>query len=167
MLKLGLEINLSHQTEMFLSRVIHELIEAFKQKPCPHTGPLTTEYTIMARFDIPADQPDFEINLVAAGADSEGNPVPVPEGATFVVENSNEAAIIGTLNSSSLEGNNLNGKVGVHVASPSADLGVIAYKLMSADGQLLGAGSDEFLVGAGAFAVATIKSEVPLTPVVA
>lgn len=165
MLKLGLEISLSQSAEVFLSSIVCKLIEAFKPQPCP-PGPLTTEYTIMARFEIPADQPDFEINLVASGADSEGNSVPVPEGSTFVIENSNEAAIIGTLNSSSAEGNNLNGKVGVHVASPSADLGVIAYKLMSAEGQLLGAGSDEFLVGAGAFAVATIKSEVPLTPVV-
>lgn len=167
MLKLGLEISLSHDTEAFLSCLVHGLIEAFKPQTCPH-GPLTTEYTIMSKFLIPDDQPDFDIALEITGKDSEGHAVAVPAGTIVEVDNSNGAAIVGTLKSTtpSEDGLILNAVVGVHVADPSPDLGVIAYKVLGADGTLLGAGSDEFLVGTGAFKVADVKSTVPLTPAV-
>lgn len=122
----------------------------------------------MSKFLIPDDQPDFDIALEITGKDSEGHAVAVPAGTIVEVDNSNGAAIVGTLKSTtpSEDGLILNAVVGVHVADPSPDLGVIAYKVLGADGTLLGAGSDEFLVGTGAFKVADVKSTVPLTPAV-
>lgn len=119
----------------------------------------------MSRFKLPDDQPDFEIELTVTGKDSEGQPADVA-GLTIEVDNSNEIAIVGTLGTTtpSEDGKSLKATVSVHVADPSPDLGIIGYKALNADGDIVGAGSDEFLVGAGTLAVATITSSVPLTP---
>lgn len=124
--------------------------------------------TIMSTFKLPADQPDFEIELsIEGGEDSEGHPTTL-EDIDIVVENSNEAAFVGTLVSQTLsdDKNSIKAIVGAHVADPSPDLGVVAYKAINRDtGNLVGAGSDEFLIGAGEVArVAKITSTVPFTP---
>lgn len=120
----------------------------------------------MSRFKLPADQPDFEIAVEVSGKDSEGNPGAKVDGVTLAVENSNSDAIAGTLVSSTpnADGTKLSCVVGVHVGSPNPDLGVIAYKAKNAAGDLVGAGSDEFLIATGALAVSDIKSTVPFTP---
>lgn len=142
------------------------IVYLLKSKPGPRPQPDNEGVTIMSRFKLPADQPDFDIELTVAGKDSEGNAVAVPERLTVEVDNSNTGAIEGTVKSSALseDGKTLRVIVGAHVGSPSPDLGVIGYKAKGADGTLLGAGSDEFLIGTGAFAVASIASSVPFTP---
>lgn len=123
--------------------------------------------TFMSTFKLPADQPDFEIELnISGGEDSEGHPTSL-EDLDLIVENSNEAAFVGTLVSQTLsdDKNSIKAIVGAHVADPSPDLGVVAYKAINRDtGKLVGAGSDEFLIGAGELAVAKITSTVPFTP---
>jgi len=124
--------------------------------------------TIMSIFNLPADTPDFEIELnIEGGADSEGHPTTL-EDLDLVVENSNEAAIVGTLVSQTLgeDKSKMKAVVGVHVADPSPDMGVIAYKGFNRDtAKLVGAGSDEFRIGAGELAAITkITSKVPFTP---
>lgn len=123
------------------------------------------EITVMSRFKLVDDQPDFDIEVTVAGKDSEGSPADVT-GITLEVDNSNAVAIEGTIKSSTPADDNKSLKVvvGCHVGSPSPDLGVIGYKAKNANGDLVGAGSDEFLIGTGALAVATISSVVPFTP---
>jgi len=156
-LRFGVTIDLSPKTEAFLLKLAGML------KPQPAPGPITKgQFTIMSRFKLPDDQPDFEILVAVSGKDSEGQPADVA-GVTLVVDNSNAGAIEGTLKSStpSADGKTLNCVVGAHVGSPSADLGVIGYKAMDSGGNLIGAGSDEFLIGTGALKVADIQSTVP------
>ena len=129
--------------------------------------PTTLGATIMARFIVPADQPDFVIQLNATGfKDAEGNDADAKD-IDLTVDNSNPAAISGTVSDQTLseDGKSVSAKVSVHVGAPSADLGVLAYKATNRDtGALVAAGSDEFIVNAGEAATGTVNSSVPLTP---
>jgi hypothetical protein len=125
---------------------------------------LRNEDDTMSRlFRLPADQPDFEILLNIKGKDSEGNLGARVAGVTVEVENTNEAAIVGTLVSSTPNeaGDELNCVVNVHVADPSADLGVISYKAFNAQQKLVGVGADSFLINVGDLDVAEIVATVP------
>src|SRR5437870_5069014 len=150
---------------LFAGLLIGFVVGYLVRKSTPAPGPFTERYSIMARFKLPDNQPDFDIEVTVTGKDSEGNPADVT-GITLAVDNSNPTAIEGTVKSSTPATDNKSLKVvvGCHVGNPSPDLGVVGYKAKNTNGDLVGAGSDEFLIGTGALTVATISSVVPFTP---
>jgi len=133
----------------------------------PEPPPAKTKGIIVARFRVPADNPDFTIELTGSGfTDSENNPTGAGD-IDFAVESSNPDAVSVSLSDQKLseDGQSITANVAVHVGAPAADAAAINYKATNRDtGALVASGSDEFIVQAGEASVGAITSSVPLTP---
>jgi hypothetical protein len=169
MLKLGLEINLSHKTEAFLSCLIREVIEALKPQQQATEPTLTHEVPIMARYKFNADQEPVTFPLVfKGGLDKKGNPVGA--GDVDLSIESGSASIVAELGQQTLrdDGNEVKADVTLSGGPMAvADLAVVTYKAKNRDtGNVVAADSDEFETGPGEVAIGTLDSPVPLPEVV-
>lgn len=133
----------------------------------PEPPPAQSKGVIVARFRVPADNPDFQIQLTGSGfTDSEGNPTGAAD-IDLVAESSNPDAVEVSVADQKLsdDGQSITATVNVHVGAPSADAAAINYQARNRDTDALAAsGSDEFIVQAGEASVGTVTSSVPLTP---
>ena len=133
----------------------------------PEPPPAKSKGVIVARFKVPADNPDFQIQLTGSGfTDSEGNPAGAGD-IDLAVESSNPDAVAVSVADQKVsdDGQSVTATVSVHVGAPAADAAAVNYKATNRDtGALVASGADEFIVQAGEASVGTITSSVPLTP---
>ena len=121
--------------------------EIAKLKPS-EPPPTQMRGTIMADYQVPADQPDGRVTFHISATDSEGNPITDPAELAklqFEVVNSNDAAFVVTMDADQPDPANRVG--GYHVGSPGQ--GTVTSNLKQADGDLIATGTDGFTVTTG------------------
>lgn len=114
----------------------------------PGPPPAQMRGTIMADYQVPADQPDGRVTFHISATDSEGNPITDPAELAklqFEVINSNDAAFVVTMDAEQPDPANRVG--GYHVGSPGQ--GTVTSNLKQADGDLIATGTDGFTVTTG------------------
>ena len=143
-----------------LSAGLAEVAKAIREQQ-PPPPPAHMRGTIMASYSIPDDQPDGTFTLAITATDSEGVPITDPDvlaGLTVELVDSDDSVFQATLGADGRSGT-------YHVGAPGQ--ATVTQNLKTADGTLIGTGTDGFVVTTGKVALGSVTATFDgLTPTV-